>query len=103
MSHIRRAITLSIEGLNQNTQDLILESWKPNTSKQYSVHLNKWDTYCSQHNISPKFASVTDGLNFLSQCYNGYSYSALNTARSALSTVILLPSHSPTFGRAFTW
>ena len=98
MSPIRRAITLSIEGLNQNTQDLILESWKLNTSKQYSVHLNKWDTYCSQHNISPKFASVTDGLNFLSQCYyNGYSYSALNTARSALSTVILLPS-AVTFG-----
>ena len=44
MSHIRRAITHLVEGLNQNTQDLILQSWKLNTSK-HSVHLNKWATH----------------------------------------------------------
>lgn len=98
MSCIRRALTESLNGLSNSSQDLILHSWKPNTCKQYEIHLKKWDNYCSRINVSPQFTSITDGLNFLSECYdNGYSYSALNTARSALSTVIMLPSTN-TFG-----
>ena len=50
-----------------------------------------------KHCISPYFASVTDGINFLSECYDkGYRYSGLNTAQSALSSVLYFPTS--TFG-----
>ena len=65
--------------------------------KQYQTHLHKWDNYCQKKGVSPYFASVSDGLNFLTECYeSGYSYSRLNTARSALSSVLYLPTG--TFG-----
>ena len=96
--YIGRALTESVAGLTKNSQELKLNSWQPNTYKQYEIHLKRRDTYCSKLGVSPQFASIANGLNFLSECYEqGYSYSALNTARSALSTVIMLPSTN-TFG-----
>ena len=46
--------------------------------------------YCETHNIDSLNADVTDGVEFLSYLfYNStIQYSALNTARSALSTII---------------
>ena len=50
-------------------------------------------------NIDPLSASVIQGVNFLSELYQKHqlSYSALNTARSALSPIIF-PSGGGTFG-----
>lgn len=48
--------------------------------------------FCSSRDINPISASLEDGLEFLHNQYeNGLSYSAINTARSALSTIILFP------------
>lgn len=51
--------------------------------------------FCSSRGINPISASLKDGLEFLHDRYeNGLSYSAINTARSALSTIIFLPDGS---------
>ena len=97
MCSIRTAISITTMELTPGAQDLIVNSWHPATTKQYQIHLHKWNEYCKKHCISPYFASVTDGINFLSECYdNGYSYSGLNTAQSALSSVLYFPTS--TFG-----
>jgi len=47
--------------------------------------------YCRKWKINPISIPVASGLNFLAELYNkGLSYSALNTARSALTSVIVL-------------
>ena len=47
--------------------------------------------YCSKREIDPISPSVASGINFLAELYHkGLSYSALNTARSALASVIVL-------------
>ena len=93
MCHLREAIIQTTQGLSQDAQDLIVSSWRSETIKQYKTHLGKWNVYCTEKHISPYLASVIDGINFLSDCFTrGYSYNALNTARSALSATITLPS-----------
>jgi len=58
---------------------------------QYSSYIKKWMDYCCKRNIDPISPSVASGINFLVELYHkGLSYSALNTARSALASVIVL-------------
>ena len=47
--------------------------------------------YCSKRKIDPISPPVASGIYFLAELYHkGLSYSALNTARSALASVIVL-------------
>ena len=63
--------------------------------KQYQTYHQRWRVFCSSRSINPISASLGDGLEFLHDQYeNGLSYSAINTARSALSTIIFLPDGS---------
>lgn len=56
--------------------------------KQYSTHIRKWFSYCSQREINCFQADLNSVLDFLSELYDrGCSYSAINTARSALSAI----------------
>ena len=51
--------------------------------------------FCRSRGINLISASLEDVLEFLHHQYeNGLSYSGINTARSALSTVIFLPDAS---------
>ena len=61
--------------------------------------------FCSSWDINPISASLKDGPEFLHDQYeNGLSYSAINTARSALSTIIFLPDGSSFGNHPFvTW
>jgi len=66
--------------------------------KQYATYLQKWQYYCSSRDIDSLHPSVEDGINFLAELYDaGIGYSAINTARSALSSVFTLPN-TTTFG-----
>lgn len=89
---------LTKTGLSDETIDIIMASWRHTTSKQYNSYLNRWTDYCEQHDISLTEAKVQDGLDFLTSLYrNGLGYSAINTARSALSSVMSLADKN-TFG-----
>ena len=71
--------------------NLIMASWGDRTKKHYSTYLTKWQKFCNQRQISDIQPSVVSVLDFLTLLYQqGLTYSAINTARSALSSYITL-------------
>lgn len=92
MSCIRQS--LQNKGLSENTLRVIMASWRQSTQKQYAGHLQKWQRFCCRRNIDIFSPSVAEVLDFLTELFeSSCSYSTLNTARSALSTIITLPGN----------
>ena len=68
-----------------------MQSWWTSTRIQYSSYIKKWLENCRKWQINPVSPPVASGLNVLAELYHkGLSYSVLNTARSALASVIVL-------------
>jgi hypothetical protein len=89
MSVIRAA--LEGEGISQSAQELILNSWRQGTQKQYQTYWNKWQNFSCEQSIDPVHPSVNYVLDFLSKLYkNGLGYSGINTAKCALSALITI-------------
>ncbi|XP_067045964.1 uncharacterized protein [Acropora muricata] len=88
MQGIRESLVSS--GASANITDVILSSWRQGTIKQYNVFLKKWAEFCLSRQTNSLSSSVPLVLEFLHHLYTqGYSYSSLNTARSALSALCL--------------
>ena len=82
---------LTGQGFSPSTINIILSSWRKGTQSQYNSSLQKWLLFCREHHTSIFSLSVSEALDFLTSLYHkGLSYSAINTARSALSSVLLL-------------
>ncbi len=71
----------------------MVQARRNTSTKLYESYIRKWNFYCTTHHINSNSATVTQGLDFLAELFNEGTrgYSALNTARSALSLVIILP------------
>ena len=96
MSLVRRY--LNGKGFSTTATTVMEQSWRSGTRKQYATYLQKWQRYCSSRDIDSLHPSVEDSINFLAELYDaGIGYSAINTARSALSSVATLPN-TTTFG-----
>jgi len=81
-------------GLSDKTLEVIMASWRPATCKQYSVYLNRWKEFCGKHHIDIFSPTVQQVLTFLTDLFEANaSYSSVNTARSALSTIVTLPGN----------
>ena len=75
-----------------------MASWRKSTGKQHATYLSRWVTYCKNKQLDVTHATINDGLDFLTLLYkHGVGYSAINTARSALSLAIT-PADKMTFG-----
>ena len=71
-----------------------MASWRTGTTKQYHTYLKKWLLYCKENAVDVFRPGVTQGVEFLvSLFHSGLGYSAVNTARSALSSIIILSEH----------
>ena len=82
---------LQSKGISSSASDIIMQSWRTSTRVQYSCYIKKWMEYCRKWETNPISPLVASGLNFLAELYHkGLSYSALNTTRSALASVIAL-------------
>ena len=69
------------------------------TTKQYRVYLDKWTRHASQRNQDPNTPTVANIIDFLTDLYDsGMSYSAINTARSALSAAVELSDSTLSIG-----
>ena len=69
-----------------------MKGWRENTKKQYKVYLEKWIRFCKRKHKNELNRNTCTVLEFLQHMFsNNYSYSALNTARSALSTIFDSP------------
>ena len=76
-----------------------MSSWRQGTKSQYQSSLQKWTDFCKKHNIDIFEPSIPEALEFLATLFNnGASYSTINTARSALSSILLFGSETP-FGQ----
>ena len=68
-----------------------MKSWRGSTSKQYNVYVNKWFQYSNEVKCNPWMPSISHILDFLAKLMSdGSGYSAINTARSALSGFITI-------------
>ena len=86
------------KGLSEAALSVLLSSWRKSTQRQYTPYINKWLQYCNSRKMDQLSATIEDGVNFLAELYEkGIGYSALNTARSALSTTLMV-SDSEAFG-----
>ena len=98
MQVIRRSLQES--EISPEIVHIIMHSWRDSTQKQYKVYINKWLQFCSERSHDPLHPTVTAVLSFLHSLFkSSLSYSALNTARSAVSNIHInnsdAPDHTP--------
>ena len=75
-------------GLNENTVNLLLNSWKQGTKNQYNIYFKKYLVFCKDNDLKADDINVVNVLNFLSYLHTqNLSYSSINCARSALSAL----------------
>ncbi|CAG2240323.1 unnamed protein product [Mytilus edulis] len=74
-------------GLSKESSEIIIASWKPATRQQYWTYFKRWLLFCSERKINSFKATELNVLEFLTSLYEiGLGYSAINTARSMLSS-----------------
>ena len=87
-------------GLNvgDTTNSILAAPLRELTRKKYNPHQHKWHTYCQENKINAVTPNITNVLDFLSNLYDqGLSYGAINSAKSALSHIILITTVHKTF------
>ena len=78
--------------------NIIMASLRSGTSKLYQTYLKRWEKYCQSNGLGKFEATMANEIEFLATLFSaGLVYSAINTARSALSSVMVLPNNI-TFG-----
>ena len=76
-------------GLSDEVVNVLIASCSVGTQKQYRAYLLKWQGFCTARNLKMSDVTIKDVLSFLCKLFNdGIGYSAVNTARSALSLVL---------------
>lgn len=75
--------------LSENSKSILLASWRTGTTKQYKTYLDKWHSHCKANGLDIFKPGLEEAIDFLSYLFQeGLSYSGINTARSALSTIL---------------
>lgn len=68
-----------------------MHSWRPATSKQYGSYFKRWMLFCSETEIDKINPSLGQIMAFLTRMHDdGLSYSAINTAKSMLSSLFAI-------------
>lgn len=85
-----QVIRKSFQTQNISTKaiNIIMQSWRHNTQKQYASFIKRWLLFCSERQSDAIHMTLSEVLEFLTSLFeSGLSYSALNTAHSALSAI----------------
>ena len=83
--------SLQNKGFSVDTRKLMVASWRAGTRKDYAVKFKKFNSWCSEREIDPYDATVTNCADFLTSLYqDGLKYRTISGYRSMLS--VLLPS-----------
>ena len=89
---IREKITA--KGLSTVATDIILHSWRKSTGRQYETYFGKWILFSETEQVNPFDPPTETVLAFLSTLYEkNTGYSAINTAKSALSSMCSVVSN----------
>ena len=87
-------------GLNvsDTTNSILVTSLRESTRKKYNQYQQKWHIYCQENKINPVTPNITNVVDFLRNLYDqDLSYSAINSAKSALLLIILITTIHKTF------
>lgn len=77
--------------LSSSAKDVLMASWREGTSKQYHTYLKRWRQYFNEKDIDLFQPGVHNGVEFLVSLYkDGLGYRVVNTARSALFSLLIL-------------
>ena len=80
---------LGMSSISERSQRIILSGWLQGTKKQYNMYYKKWLDFTSRRDINPIDTTIALVLDFLSELVESHlSYSAINTARAALSACV---------------
>ena len=84
--------SLQGQGLSSESATVVLSAWRRTTQAQYKPYFQRWQVYCSQRETDPLRPPLSTVINFLTELYStGIGYSAINTAKSAVSSLFELP------------
>ena len=68
--------------------DIIMQSWQCSIQKQYASFIKRWLLFCCERRKDAFHTTLNEVLEFLTKLFESkLSYSALNTAHSALSAI----------------
>lgn len=72
--------------------NIIGASWRDSTKRQYNVYLSKWMKFCEEKNWTWTHTKAGYVLQFFDSLFYGQhaNYNVINSARSALSSVVSL-------------
>ena len=73
------------KGLSQEAKTLLQGKLAKGTAKTYASPWDQWCGWCDRRELDPVSTTVENIANFLSEHEKSHGYSALNTARSAIS------------------
>ena len=76
-------------GYSSEASHLLMSSRRKPTQKAYNTYVAKWKRYAQKQQIAVSEPDISNIVNFLAHLFqNGANYSAVNTARSALSAFL---------------
>ncbi|XP_045206275.2 uncharacterized protein LOC123558463 [Mercenaria mercenaria] len=76
-------------GFSENTRKLLAASWRKGTQKDYNCKFRKLNSWCSEQEIDPYTASLTDCAHFLTFLFDkGLKYKTITGYRSMLSSLL---------------
>ena len=82
--------SLQNKGFSVGTRKVMVASWRSSTRKDYAVKFNRFSSWCSEREIDPYAATVTNCADFLTSLFHkGLKYMTISGYRSMLS--VLLP------------
>ena len=74
------------DGLSKESIDIIMSSWRSNTSKKYNTSIKQWIEFCEKSNRNFQNATIKDGSDFLTNLFeHKNNYLTISCARSVLS------------------
>ena len=83
MEGVRRNVRC--EGLSGSAKALLQGKLAPGTESTYASPWNNWCSWCDLRGLDPVSAPVAAITNWLAEYQGSHGYSAMNTARSAIS------------------
>ena len=89
------------KSLSRDVLEILSASWRVGTGKRYNSHVERFVKFCRERYTDPIQATTTDmGIEFLTEYFKtGVDYSSVNSAHSALSSIIKPVCNVP-FGKS---
>lgn len=82
---------LQDRGILEKLASVIFNCWRKSSQRQYWTYLKRWLQFCDSRKIDPFNPTVNNFLCFLQILFHqSLSYSAINTAKSAVSSLLSL-------------